>query len=271
MASSFARHLRAENKSDKTIATNGEAVGQLTKHLAAHGIHAASDIETEHVEDFIATLVSTRSPGTANNRFRALQQLFKWLLAEGHIESNPMATMRPPMVPEQPVPVPDVADIKALLKTCGSKSFDDRRDEAIIRLFADTGIRRGELVGLTVDAVSLDDQVISVLGKGRRRRDIPFSTRTAKALDRYEIERSRHKCAHLPHFWLGKSGRLGESGVRSMLDRRCDLAGIGHLHPHQFRHAFAHPSSSRTCRWSWCSPSVHPAISKSRSRPAPTP
>lgn len=91
-----------------------------------------------------------------------------------------------------------------------------------------------------MDDVKLDDEFITVLGKGRRRRDVPFGAKTAKALDRYANARARHKHEHLPHFWLSDKGRFSESGVRLMLNRRAKAAGIGHLHPHQFRHTFAH-------------------------------
>ncbi len=38
----------------------------------------------------------------------------------------------------------------------------------------------------------------------------------------------------------GKKGRLHESGIAQMLDRRASAAGLRHVHPHQFRHTFAH-------------------------------
>jgi hypothetical protein len=58
--------------------------------------------------------------------------------------------MSPPAVPEQPVHVLTVADCSALLAACKGASFENRRDEAIIRLFLDTGMRASELIGLRV-------------------------------------------------------------------------------------------------------------------------
>jgi integrase len=40
--------------------------------------------------------------------------------------------------------------------------------------------------------------------------------------------------------WLGERGRLTEDGIRQVVDRRSKAAGIDHIHPHQFRHTFAH-------------------------------
>jgi integrase len=69
---------------------------------------------------------------------------------------------------------------------------------------------------------------------------VPIGRKTVKAIDRYLRERRRHPHADLPWLWLGKRGRLRESGVGQMLDRRAAAAGLGHIHPHQFRHSFAH-------------------------------
>jgi integrase len=50
----------------------------------------------------------------------------------------------------------------------------------------------------------------------------------------------RHKDAHLPWLWLGLRGRLTAWGLVRMLERRGREAGLAGLHPHQFRHTFAH-------------------------------
>jgi site-specific recombinase XerD len=237
---SFARHLAAENKAPKTIETYGEAVDQFVTYLDAMAVADVADITREHVESFMVALLATRSPATANNRYRALQQFFNWLAEEEHIDASPMAKMKPPHVPEKPVPVVPEDQIRLLLATCRNRSFEDRRDEGIIRLLADTGIRRGELLGLTQEDVLLDERVISVLRKGRRRREVPFGVKTARALDRYEVARGGHPHADRNDYWVSRKGRFTESGVALMLGRRAKEANITHLHPHLFRHTFAH-------------------------------
>ena len=240
LARSWARHLRAENKSPRTMETYGEAVGQFVQHVGQEGVVDVRDVEAAHVEGFIGDLLAVHSPATANNRFRALQQFFGWLHAEEYIPENPMARLRPPHVPEKPVPVLEVEALKALLKTCQTKSFEDRRDEAVIRLLADTGVRKGELVGLKAPDVDLDTGEIVVLGKGRRPRIVPFGAKTAKSLDRYEVLRAQHPYAGLDAYFLSRRGAFGASGVSLMLRRRSTEAGLAHVHAHQFRHTFAH-------------------------------
>lgn len=197
-------------------------------------------IHREHVEAFVADQLQRWKPATASQRYRALTQLFRWLVDEGEIRDSPMARMRPPKVPETPVPVIGDADLKKLLAECEGASFEDRRDSALVRMLLDSGLRAAELMNLRPDDLDRDLQVALVVGKGRRPRAVPFGKKTAQALDRYVRIRSRHPQAALPWLWLGPKGRLTDSGLRQMLERRGEKAGIGHLYPHQFRHSFAH-------------------------------
>jgi integrase/recombinase XerC len=148
--------------------------------------------------------------------------------------------MKPPAISDMPVDVLTEEQLRNLLGSCSGKSFVDRRDNAIIRLFLDTGIRRAEMAGLGVDDIDVREQVAQVFGKGRRPRSVPFGVRTAQALSRYLRERSRHAHAKAPNLWLGEKGKrpLSADGIRQMLERRGASIGV-HIHAHMFRHGFA--------------------------------
>jgi site-specific recombinase XerD len=111
-------------------------------------------------------------------------------------------------------------DQPALLATTKGRGFLEVRDAAILRLLIDTGLRRAELTGLTVDDLDLDHEVAIVLGKGRRGRALPFGKKTAMALDRYLRARSRHANADRPELWLTQKGHLTNAGLAKMLQRR---------------------------------------------------
>src|SRR5262249_34581785 len=145
-----------------------------------------------------------------------------------------------PRVPDVPALVLNREQLEALLRTCTGRDFTSRRDNAIIRLFVDNGMRRGELANLRLDDLDFDQDVPYVIGKGRRPRACPFGAKTAQALDRYLRERNRHQSRDLTWLWLGKKGRLSDSGVLQMIRRRGEEAGLGQIHPHQLRHSFAH-------------------------------
>lgn len=241
LAASFDRHLHAENKAPSTRVTYAKAIDQFTAYLGEVGMPLEADALTrEHVESFLVALQERgMRPATVSQRYRSLQQFFRWLADEGEIRRSPMATMKPPHVPEEPPPVLTEDELRNLLKACEGTEFDERRDSAIIRLFLDSGMRRGELSGLRIEDIDFDNNVAIVMGKGRRPRAAAFGRKTAQAIDRYLRVRARHRDAAAEWLWLGKRGRLTETGVEQVVKRRGRLAGVD-VHPHQFRHTFAH-------------------------------
>jgi integrase/recombinase XerC len=149
--------------------------------------------------------------------------------------------MRPPMVPEPETRVLRPEEIRALRKVCEGRGFGARRDMAIMSMFLDTGMRRAELAGLRTDGVNIELREAYVMGKGRKARIVPFGHQTARALDRYERVRKTHKNAHLPAYWLSeRRGAMTYDGLDKVVKRRGREAGIMDLHPHMFRHTFAH-------------------------------
>ncbi len=240
LADSFRRSLRARNRSPRTIEGYLEGLEHFTRYLGRMGMPPrVAHLTREHVEAFVADQVERHRPNTAATRYRALQQFFRWCVEEGELRSSPMANMRPPMVPDEPPAIlPDDA-IRRILTACEGSDFYARRDAAIVRLFADTGMRCAELAGLGLSDLDLDADTALVLGKGRRPRVVPFGAKSAAAIDRYLRVRARHPRAALPSLWLGHTGALTSGGVRQAVQLRARRAGIKGVHPHQFRHSFA--------------------------------
>jgi site-specific recombinase XerD len=243
---SFTRHLRAENRAPRTIATYTEAAIQLGAFLAQQGMPTdVAHIRREHIEAFLEDLLAKWKPATARNRFQALQRYFAWLTEEGEIQESPMARMKPPMVPEQPTDVLTDHELNALIKVSEGAGFKERRDTALIRTFIDTGARLAEVTNIRIRSedgpdIDLDGGVLRVLGKGRRSRLVGIGARTVRALDRYIRRRTQHPDAELEWLWLGRRGRMTTSGIRQMTWRRSREAGIRRVHPHMFRHTFSH-------------------------------
>jgi len=237
---SFVRSLRAANRSEETIASYEVACRQLARYLAQKGMPPTpAGIRREHVESFIGDLLAKWKPATAANRFRSLQQYFKWLVEEGEIKVSPMAHMKAPTVPEQPPPVLPEDDVHRLFRACAGSGFTERRDTAVIRLLLDTGLRRAELAGLTLDDVDFNTDTVRVTGKGGRVRIVPFGRKAARDLDRYLRIRQTHRDAALPNLWLGQAGPMTPSGIYQVVRDRGAQAGLS-IRTHLLRHSFAH-------------------------------
>ena len=93
LARSFERHLRAANKSPRTVEAYLEAVGQFAAHLRAHrkanGGRGLADARSQDIEAFMVDLLAHHKPATANNRYRGLHAFYRWLEDEEEI-AHPM-------------------------------------------------------------------------------------------------------------------------------------------------------------------------------------
>jgi site-specific recombinase XerD len=235
---SFERHLRAKNLSPRTIVNYADAIRALRVHTVEDDL---ADETPDTLQGFFAAQTASRSATTAAIRFRALQQFYKWATDEELCPDNPMRRLTAPKVPDIPTVVLSIEQVKALLRAAGGKLLVDRRDNAMIRLFLEPGgPRLSEMTVLSVAAVDLESDFVTVMGKGRKERDIPFGAKTGQAVDRYLRLRAAHPFADSPDLWLGKKGAMTVSGVQQMLRRRASQAGIPKLYPHMLRHTAAH-------------------------------
>jgi site-specific recombinase XerC len=237
--------LEADGYSPPTVRTYQTAVRSLAASVPET---APAELERGQVRAWLAGVRRQRSQGTARTWISGVRHFCRWLVEEGEADHDATAGIRTPRPPEPRTRVLTEAELRALLRACDGRDFRARRDAAIVLLFADAGLRLGELAGLTVTDVDATGRIVQVAGKGSRRsgprrRALPLGARTARALDRYLRERRRHPHADRAALWLGDRGQptLGRDGIVRALKRRAAAAGIGgSMHPHMLRHTWAH-------------------------------
>ncbi|MFC9765610.1 tyrosine-type recombinase/integrase [Rhodococcus jostii] len=242
LSASFSRHLRAEGRAPRTAVLYGQSIRFYGNWLTKQGLEPTVDnLTRDLIREWLAVLHETNAAGTVLTRWRGLRRFCGWLVAEEILDAHPMKGITQPTPPAPPVPVLTDADLAALIKACKGKTFRDRRDEAVIRLLLDCGVRVSELVGLRVSDVDLDAESAIVTGKGSKVRAVYFGARTSQAIDRYLRERRKQRHAHLEALFIGERGATTDFGVREILKVRGAAAGItDRLNPHRFRHTFAH-------------------------------
>jgi site-specific recombinase XerD len=118
---SFERHLRAENRSEHTIASYLESLRQAEAFLAGRG-RSLVDARREDLEAFLGELLRRRAAETVATRYRRLRVLYRWLEEEEEIPASPMARMKPPIVPDQPIPVIPEDGLRRLLGACAGRT-----------------------------------------------------------------------------------------------------------------------------------------------------
>ncbi len=266
LLSSWYRSLRSRNVSESTLRIYSTAGSRLRAFLIAYTPPdpvsaedkprprptSLEEVHREHLEAWITHEMTLTSAVTAHQRFRSMKTFFMWLVDEEELNRSPMRTMKPPTVEEKEVPVIPLEGLKRLLKACEGKDLGSRRDLAIIMTFLDTGVRLSELTNRTVGDLDLSLNVLRVVGqpsgkgsgKGRRERSVPLGRTAAVALDRYlrALAKAGRPTGEDDPLWVAVKGghALTIWGVGQMIKRRAAEAGLGHLHPHQFRHTLAH-------------------------------
>jgi site-specific recombinase XerD len=237
-------HLASEGRAKRTIATYLYWLDGLDRFLAERGMpRELAHIKREHIEAYVVDL-QRRGLGAASVSiaFRSLRPFFAWLTTDDadQLRTSPMARMKAPSVPVNPVPVLTDEEVGKLLAATRGTGFEARRDAALIRMLIDAGLRRGELAGMRRGDVHPKGHVAFVeatTSKSRKGRHVSFGDDTAKHLIRYLMEPRAPKSSDEP-LWLGRTGApLTGNGVLQAVYRRARMAGVK-VYPHQLRHTW---------------------------------
>jgi len=232
--------MRAERKSPATVSSYTEGVLAFLRWSETVGV--TPEITKATVQAFTADLLDAGAQAaTARTRHMALRRFGAWLAEEGELDANPLLGVKPPKLDSKVVDALTDEQLRLLLKACSGKDLIDRRDEAIVRLMAETGLRAGEVIALEVADVDLQQgRAIVRRGKGGKGRAIPFGAQTAAALDRYMRTRRAHRLGGTGALWLGGNGQtFSYHGLNLALKRRAKVAGIEGFHLHLMRHTAA--------------------------------
>jgi site-specific recombinase XerD len=239
----FERDLEAAGRSENTISFYRVAVEQLAAFRPRKQLLAMTK---DDVARYLIGVRNDHSSSTQASYFRGLRRFYNWAVAAEDIdlEASPLRGMPYPSTETKVTPVPLTADIRKVLRACAGKGHENRRDEAIIRLFCEPGSPRvNEMANLTTGNLDMKDDTALIHGKGNKWRAVPFGSKTGRAISSYLRARDRHPLKNAPRVWLGSASHnmaLSKSGIYQMVGRRCDEAGVARMYPHQFRHYAAH-------------------------------
>lgn len=238
LLTSWLRRLRGEQKSPHTLASYGTAVRSFIAYCRDAGLPA------ELSRDNVVAYMGSRSGqvSTARLNLSVLKIFARWIAAEEDYDPAPVLSVRAPKPDGRSVPDLTDNEVARLLKVCQGTELRDKRDRALVALFAETGLRAAEMLALDVGDVDLDKCVLHVRrGKGGKGRWVHFSVGTASALDRYVRARDRAvlRPAGGPLWVSAKGDRLTYNGMHTALKARAEDAGIAGFHLHRLRHTMA--------------------------------
>ena len=276
----FLEYLRSvKNASPHTTTNYGKDLEQFRGFLMPPGTEEPNPRKVTHqlIREFVAHLHEQGlEKSSIARKLAALRSYFKYCVREGMVKENPARLVPTPKLPKRIPAVLSAEEMSGFLdqlagiqnpggrtrgrnkrseveKTApgGVVRLEDSlllpRDRAILELLYAAGLRVSELTGLNVVDMDQKEQMVRVLGKGRKERIVPFGGKAAEALRAYWPVRER---------LLGESGgpkidsqavflnymgrRLTQRSVGRIVKKYVRIVNINwDLHPHSLRHAFA--------------------------------
>jgi integrase/recombinase XerC/integrase/recombinase XerD len=231
--SSFHNYLKSRHLPDTLDKIDVKILRQYTLYLLKKNKYQGHPITPEKKEPLSASSV--------HGHVRTLRAFFSWLLAEELIETNPARGLKPPKVYQKVVSTLSDEEIGAILGVLAPMNSSNARNQTIIMLLLDTGLRMGELIKLKMDHVYMNEGLLKVMGKGKKERIVPMGSNAQKALHRYLFRyRPQPFSKSTDNVFLSVVGKpLTENSVKLIFSRLAKKSGVTRLHAHLCRHTFA--------------------------------
>lgn len=226
---SFALSLKVEGLRPHTISCYVREARRLGERT---GWIPPVQLKTSHVRGYIDWLSARVAPPTVTAAQLGLRRFFRFLVDEQEIANDPSAKIKLVRFHVAPQPTYTPSEIAQLLSACDQKTINGVRDKVIVTVLFDTGVRVGELVSMRLP--DWGNRTVTVDGKTGVR-IVPLGDTALVEIQRYQ---RRWKLKSDP-LWLGKKGKINESGVFQMIRRLCRRADVEFKGVHAFRRAAA--------------------------------
>ncbi len=232
-------YLKNEKRySVRTIENYTRDIGLATELLSTDNWEILS---AKDIRQAVASLHRKgSSPSSLSRRLSAWRSFYRYHFSLGHIKTNPVKNVS---APKKQHKLPKLLDVDTTARMLDSDTDQDAlriRDKAMYELIYSSGLRLSELVAVNVKDIN-DSQIIRVIGKGVKPRELPMGSIAKAAIERWLMLRSlfvgEDECAL---FVSQKGRRISARNVQARLKLFAQNAGLQqHVHPHMLRHAFA--------------------------------
>jgi len=246
MLENFLDHLRLEKRfSEHTLVSYQTDLRQLNEFLARD--YDGLEIEKaphQVLRSWIVELVEEgRSPKTINRKISAVKSYFKWGLKFKGFKSDPTQKIVLPKVSKRLPVYVEESQMETLLDySVFPDTYEGKRDELIIDLLYQSGMRCAELINLKKTDVSYGNHTVKVLGKRNKERLIPVSNELAKKIFSFSEttpESGRNSDNNLL-FLTSRGAKLYPKLVYRIVNNYLSkVSALRKKSPHVLRHSFA--------------------------------
>jgi site-specific recombinase XerD len=230
---------KAQGLAQGTIGFYKLKLGNFADFCESQAITQISQIDPNTLRQFLMILAEEgHNPGGIHAFHRAIRTFLYWW--EDEVEpigwKNPIRKVKAPKIGINPLEPADTDDIKCMLTTCEGKTLTSNRDKAILLSLVDTGLRASELVSINLVDLEATGAIFIRHGKGNKPRTVYLGKKSRRAVRAY----LKYREDDSPALWITISGnRLTYWGLRQIIRRRAEKAGVTTPPLHSFRRLFA--------------------------------
>jgi site-specific recombinase XerD len=255
----FLIYLEIEKgSSPKTVRNYGFWVGRFIKMTQ---VVNPEDITLEMVQQFrvkLSRIVDPRTGApvgrhTQDLHIRGLRSFLRYLIKNDY-KTLPPEKIDSVKLPERSTSFLNAQDVKDIIDSIKTGSFEGSRDKALIEMFFSSGLRISELSSLRINQVNLKSNEFEVLGKGGKRRVVFLTDRASKTIKSYlalrkdrspflfvrDLSRKKPGNQSSQDLFTQTAAHLSNQQITNIIRKYAKKAGIGkRVTPHTLRHSFA--------------------------------
>ena len=182
------------------------------------------------------------SPATIARRIATIKNFYMFLESDNLAKSIISEEIT---IPKKDKTLPQVLseeEINQLLNAPDLTCEKGIRDYAVLEILYSCGLRVSEAANLQINQINEQEEIINILGKGKKERIVPIRKSALKAVKTYINEvRNKHLVIDKKAVFIGKNGkRMSRQALYNIVVNNAKLAGIQkEIHPHTLRHSFA--------------------------------
>lgn len=216
---------------------------RLGAWMEARGVHGPAAVRHADLAAYVDALVEDGLDLRSVARHRsAFRQMFRFLLREGILESDPSSRVEGRVPPRKLPSVLSERQVEAILSAPDPDDELGIRDAAMIELMYGSGLRVSELVTLPHAALHVEGGFVRVRGKGSKERLVPVTEEAIARILRYLrlVRAGQDPDLRVPALFLSRlGGAMTRQNFWERLEGYCRRAGVARVSPHGLRHAFA--------------------------------
>ncbi len=194
-------------------------------------------ISQEVFHEWLAQLNRHCVPRSLNRKLSVIKSFYHFLYRLRYIKHNPAVDLTLPKYTRTLPVYLTQKQLNEFLDSLPEDTYPRLRNKVMLELLYGCGLRRSELARLRYEDIKMEKRCLWILGKGNKRRIVPFTKRIAALLEKYFNYCDQHGIDYKRHLFVNKWGKpIGDFFIYRMVKKYPELSGIS---PHVLRHSYA--------------------------------